>query len=341
MDVARLAGVSGMTVSRVLNNRPRVSPETRARVLAAMQELNFQPSTAARALVTGRSKMLGVVSFDSTFYGPASTLFAIERAARDLGYYTSTLMLREDDPWTSADVIGHLMSQRVDGFIFAAPQVWTVTALPRLPAEVPAVAIDGFLWSPSGPGQRPVSVIAPEQSASSAAVVRHLLDLGHDTVWHVAGPKSWAAAQAREQAWRDTLTGAGREAPPVLYGDWTAESGYDLGKHLAGQRNVTAVFAANDMMAVGVLHALREAGIDVPGQVSLVGFDDVPEAAHYWPPLTTVRQNFDEVGRRALDLILGQIDGEAQGDHRIAVPSELIVRESTVPPSGSRTSNQS
>lgn len=332
MDVAKLAGVSGMTVSRVLNNRPRVSEETRARVLAVMEQLGFQPSTAARALVTGRSRTLGVVSFDSTLYGPASTLFAIERAARDLGYIASTLMLCENDPWTSADVIGHFMSQRVDGVIFAAPQAWTVTALPHLPAEVPAVAIDGFLWSPSGPAQRPVSVLAPEQAASSTAVVEHLLDLGHDTVWHVAGPANWAAAQAREQSWRDALGAAGREVPPVLRGDWSAESGYRFGRELAGKPGLTAIFAANDLMALGVLHALREAGIDVPGEVSLAGFDDVPEAAHYWPPLTTVRQNFDEVGRRALDLILGQIAGEAQEDHRIAIPSELIVRQSTARP---------
>jgi DNA-binding LacI/PurR family transcriptional regulator len=326
-DVARLAGVSEMTVSRVLNDHPGVRPETRARVVAAMAELDYRPNSAARALVTGRSRVLGVVSFNTTLYGPASTLSGVERAAREAGYFVSIAFLRSHGKGSTAEVIDHLRSQAVDGIIMSAPHVWTMKALRHLPADLPVVAIDG------GPG--PVASVAVDQYAGAVKATEHLLALGHETVGHVTGPADWLSARAREQGWRDTLEKAGRAVPTVLRGDWSARSGYEHGRDITERRDITAVFAANDHMALGVLRSLREAGADVPGDVSVVGFDDVPEATYFWPPLTTVRQDFGDVGHRGLALLLEQIEGGARSTRRVAVEPELITRDSSGPAASS------
>jgi DNA-binding LacI/PurR family transcriptional regulator len=328
-DVARMAGVSDMTVSRVLNEHPGVRSVTRARVLAAMEWLDYRPNAAARALVTGRSRTLGVVSFDSTYYGPAATLLGIEQAARNAGYLVNIIMVRSSGPRTGREIAEHLRAQSFDGIILAAPHGWTTDAVRHLPADVPLVAID------VDETQRSVTVVGVGQSAGVVRATEYLLGLGHETVWHVAGPADRVgspAARTRERAWRDTLVEAGRTVPPVLRGDWTARSGYEQIRSVAGRERITAVFAANDQMALGALRALREARLDVPGEVSLVGYDDVPEAAYYWPPLTTVRQDFAEVGRRGLDLLLEQIGGAPRTEQLVVVEPELVVRQSSGPP---------
>lgn len=320
-DVARLCGVSKMTVSRVLNGRPGVSPDTRARVLAAMAELNYRPNTAARALVTGRSRVLGIISFNTALYGPASTLAGIEEAARDAGYFVSIATLKPGTPWTAEAVAEHLRAQTVDGIIMSAPHAWIVEALRYLPGDLPVVALDG---------QRgPVPRVAVDQYAGAVKATEHLLSLGHATVWHVAGPADWASAQAREQGWRDALSAAGRPIPPAVRGDWSVGSGHACGTDLAGHAGLTAIFAANDQMALGVLGALQDAGLGVPARVSLVGFDDVPEARYFRPPLTTVRQDFESVGRRSLELLLKQLDGTSRHPRHVVIEPTLVVREST------------
>lgn len=320
-DVAKLCGVSKMTVSRVLNGRPRVSPQTRARVLAAMAELNYRPHSAARALVTGRSRVLGVISFNTALYGPASTLAGIEEAAREAGYFVSIATLKPGTPWTARAVAEHLRAQAVDGVVISAPHAWTAEALRYLPGGLPVVALDG---------QRgPVPCVAVDQYAGATKATEHLLSLGHATAWHVAGPADWASAQAREQGWRDALTAAGRPVPPVVRGDWSVASGHACGRGLAGSPGLSAIFAANDQMALGVLGALQEAGFDVPGQVSLVGFDDVPEAGYVRPPLTTVRQDFEAVGRLSIELLLEQLESTSRHLRHVVIEPTLIVREST------------
>lgn len=326
-DVARLSGVSKMTVSRVLNGHPRVSPRTRTRVLAAMAELDYRPNTAARALVTGRSRILGIVSFNTALYGPASTLAGLEEAAREAGYFVSIATLRAGTPWTPEAVAKHLRAQSVDGIIINAPHDWTVKALRHLPAAVPVVAID------AQPGSVPS--VAVDQRAGAVKATEHLLSLGHETVWHVAGPADWASAQAREQGWRDALRRAGRAVPEVVRGDWSARSGYSCGRELAAHAGPTAIFAANDQMALGVLRALQEAGLGVPGRVSLVGFDDAPEAGYFWPPLTTVRQDFETLGRRSIELLVEQIKGTPRAARRVTVEPTLVTRASSGQAAGS------
>ncbi|WP_030453308.1 LacI family DNA-binding transcriptional regulator [Herbidospora cretacea] len=318
-DVAGLAGVSAMTVSRVLNAPEKVRPETRARVLAAVQELGYRPNFAARSLVTGRSGVLGVVSFDTTLYGPASTLYAIERAAREHDYLVNIASLEAMTRRSIAEGVDRLRQQSVDGVIVIVPHESAADGLRDLPPDLPVVDVGG--------GERlSVPAVAVDHHAGAVRATRHLLELGHETVHHLSGPANWIDANNRMQGWRHALRG--REIPPPLAGDWSANSGYEQGKRLSRDPSVTAVFVANDPMALGLMRAFREAGRRVPEDVSVVGYDDVPEAAHFWPPLTTVRQNFATLGRQAFQLLLNRMVGHDTSERRTVEP-ELVVREST------------
>jgi DNA-binding LacI/PurR family transcriptional regulator len=321
-DVAKLAGVSLQTVSRVINDSPHVRSDTRDRVLDAMRKLEYRPNSVARALVTGRSRTLGVVSFDTTLYGPASTLFGIERAAHDAGYFVSIVSLKSLDRMSVMSAVGRLRNQGVDGIVVIAPQESAAQTLLQLPEDVPIVAAE------AGPDES-VPLVAVDQVEGARLATGHLLELGHRTVWHVSGPEDWLEAQDRVSGWRATLEHAGAAPPPVLVGDWSARSGHELGRRLAATEGVTAVFVANDQMALGVLRALHEAGRRVPSEISVVGFDDIPEASYFMPPLTTVRQDFGEIGRRSLHLLLEQIERGTREPVRETVAPELIVRAST------------
>ncbi|HEY9522064.1 MAG TPA: LacI family DNA-binding transcriptional regulator [Thermopolyspora sp.] len=320
-DVAALAGVSAMTVSRVLNAPDRVRAQTRERVLAAVRELDYRPNSAARQLVTGRSGVLGVVSINTTLYGPASTLYGIEQAARLSGYTVSIASISMLNRRSIEEGVRRLRSQSVDGVVIVAPHESAADGLRNLPSGTPAVAVDAG-------ADLPVPVVMVDQGAGAARATRHLLSLGHETVWHLAGPADWIDASGRIDAWRGVLEAEGRPVPELLRGDWSPRSGYQLGRRLAANPEVTAVFVANDQMALGVLRALREAGRRIPEDVSVVGFDDIPEAAYFWPPLTTVRQDFGEVGRHAFHLLL-DLMADTGGPTRRLVEPELVVREST------------
>lgn len=324
-DVAALAGVSQMTVSRVINDRPGVRDETRARVLAAMRELDYHPNVAARTLVTGRSKTLGVVSFDTTLYGPASMLYGIELAARAAGYFVSVASMRTLDRRSMREAVDRLREQAVDGVILIAPQTSAVEALETLAIDLPLVVVEGGYG-----GGAPAAAV--DQYTGAARVTQHLLSLGHETVWHIAGPSDWLEAQQRQRAWEETLLEAGRDVPHVLTGDWSARSGYEHGRTLAAAGDATAIFAANDQMALGVLRAMHESGLRIPAEVSVVGFDDVPEAAYFTPPLTTVRQDFGEVGRRSLGMLLQQIEGQTLDRGTVVIEPDLVLRNSSGPP---------
>jgi DNA-binding LacI/PurR family transcriptional regulator len=328
-DVGRLAGVSHQTVSRVINGSPHVRPETRDRVVAAMQELGYRPNPVARALVTGRSKTLGVVSFDTTLYGPASTLFGIERAAHEAGYFMIVASMEELSRASVVDAVERLRRQGVEGILIIAPHLEASEALLHARTDVPLVAAE------AGP-EHGVPVVAVDQLAGAASATQHLLDLGHETVWHITGPPNFIESQQRRHGWQATLEAADAEVPPPLVGDWSPRAGYDLGRQLSREAAATAVFVANDQMALGLLRALHEARREVPGEISVVGFDDIPEAAFFQPPLTTVRQDFIEMGRRSLRLLLQTIESGRRSEEGSLVPPELIVRRSTAPPPARR-----
>jgi LacI family transcriptional regulator len=323
-DVARLAGVSHQTVSRVLNNHPSVRDETRQRVLRAIRQLDYRPNALARGLAGRRLRVIGVVSFDTILYGPAATLLAVERAARHAGYGITIVTLEELDQVSVADAVSRLAEQAVAGVVIIAPVLSAAAAVTHLPTGVPAVVVES-----DAAGNLPTFSV--DQIAGARLAVEHLLALGHRTVWHVSGPRDWLEARDRVDGWRQVLESAGRSVPPVISGDWSPRSGYDAGNRLAARTDVTAVFCANDQQALGMLRALHEHGVDVPGDVSVVGFDDIPEAEYLSPPLTTVRQDFDEVGRRCLAALLDLLDADEPPVpvNQPRVPPSLVVRAST------------
>jgi DNA-binding LacI/PurR family transcriptional regulator len=324
-DVARLAGVSHQTVSRVLNDHPNVREQTRLRVRAAIAELGYRPNRAARALVTGRSQLLGVVAQNSTLYGPASLLAAFEQAAAEAGFAVSVGSVGRLDRESIRGAVERHLDQRVAGLVVIAPVASADDALEEMPAGVPLVTIDGD-------PRRKHALVTVDQAAGARAATEHLLAAGHTTVWHVSGPPDWYDAAWRVEGWRAALQAAGAEEPPLVKADWSAASGYAAGQMLARMPEVTAVFTANDHQALGLLRAFSERGRRVPQDVSVVGFDDVPEAAFFIPPLTTIRPDFAAVARAGLDLLLGQIAGEATPPGRVTIAPTLVSRESVSPP---------
>lgn len=326
-DVARLAGVSKQTVSRVLNDHPSVRPETRETVLTAMRTLGYRPSRSARSLASGRTRMVGVISFDAARYGPAAILTAINTAAQEAGYLLSSIALDTADPDTVVAAVDRLSAEGADGVIAIAPQLWVGKALADTRLDTPLVVLENGLDADT-------QQVTGDSRTGARKATEHLLGLGHRTVWHIAGPTGWTSADHRLGSWQATLEAAGAEVPAPLIGDWSADSGYELGRELARRVDVTAVFASNDQMALGVLHALHEAGRSVPGEVSVVGYDDIPEAAHFLPPLTTVRTDFAEIGTRSLRLLLDRLDGPAETTVVDSlVPVDLVVRRSSGPAS--------
>ncbi|MFF0006357.1 LacI family DNA-binding transcriptional regulator [Streptomyces tibetensis] len=326
-DVARMAGVSKQTVSRVLNDHPAVRTETREAVQDAMRTLGYRPSRSARSLASGRTRMLGVISFDAARYGPASILTAINTAAQKAGYLVSSIALDTADHDTVVEAVNRLSAEGADGVIAIAPQLWVGRTLAEATdLGTPLVVLENALDDET-------SLVTGDSRTGARKATEHLLGLGHTTVWHIAGPTGWTSAHHRLTGWQSTLRAAGAAVPDPLVGDWSAGAGYDLGRRLARRPEVTAVFASNDQMALGLLHALHESGRSVPGDVSVVGYDDIPEAAYFLPPLTTVRTDFAEIGTRSLRLLVDRIDGPGESPRiDTLVPVDLVVRASSAPP---------
>ncbi|MCU1481765.1 MAG: LacI family transcriptional regulator [Subtercola sp.] len=326
-DVARLAGVSQQTVSRVINEHPSVSPEARERVETAIRRLRYRRHPSARALASNRSLTMGVVSFGLAQYGPSVILTGVVDEAKRAGYSTSLVTIVDPDHDMRA-AVDHLLAVPVDGIIIVAPIEAALRSARALDIGVPLVVFE--------PGARhmPGNVVTDEVSGAAAAT-RHLLALGHRTVHHVAGPAGWLGTSARIAGWRRSLAEAGVTAPPVIDGEWTTDSGYRAGLRVAASTGVTAVFVANDQMALGVVKALTERGIDVPGDVSVIGFDDVPESPYFIPALSTMHIDFDRVGRHAVARLVALIAGTTDAEDRGVLPV-LIERHSTGPPNPHR-----
>ncbi|KQX05505.1 MULTISPECIES: LacI family DNA-binding transcriptional regulator [unclassified Leifsonia] len=322
-DVARLADVSHQTVSRVLNGHPSIRDETRQRVLDAMEALKYRPNRAARALVTSKSRTIGVLSATTGEYGPSSSIAAIEDAAREAGYFVNTANLAASTPAAIVDALKHLVLQDVEGLIVMAPQVRVFDVLAGMALDIPYVSLQST-------GQSDHRALAVDQIAGARAATQHLIDLGHAEIVHLAGPQDWIEAEARMRGFLDAIIDADLRTHPPILGDWTADFGYYAGRELSRYRDFSAVFAANDLMAIGLMHAFRDAGLDVPHDVSVVGFDDIPVAQHVSPPLTTVHQEFREVGRRAVALLLSELQGEPASESEEIVPA-LVVRGSSGP----------
>ncbi|WP_329181192.1 LacI family DNA-binding transcriptional regulator [Streptomyces sp. NBC_01477] len=327
-DVARVAGVSAQTVSRALAGHPNVQDATRAKVLAAVEQLGYRKNTAAGTLSSGRSRTIGVVTLQTGFFARTALTVGVERAARDAGYAVSTATTASLDPASVEDALLRLADQQVEGVVLAVPLIRVSRRIEQLTAAVPTVAVDG--------SRTPATdIVAVDQSGAARLAVNHLLDLGHATVWHVAGPGEWLDAASRSRGWRAALDAAGASVPPELAGDWSPDSGYRAGLILGRIPEVTAVFVASDEMAFGVIRALRELGRRVPEDISVVGVDDIALAAYCSPPLTTVAQPFDRMGALAVAHLLRHVAEPAAPPAPVSVEPALVVRSSTAPVRGS------
>lgn len=322
-DVARLAGVSVQTVSRVINGQNNLRPETRKRVVEAIRELGYRPNSAARALASRRSGVIGVIGSESGFWGPSTVHRAIQEAGRAAGYFVSSVNLQGPHPDELVNALEHLRNQNVEGIVLISARDETLAvASTQLSLDMAVVLVEGdpklTRWT-----------VGVDQMAGAALATQHLIDLGHTEILHLAGPQDGTEARARLQGYQYAMHGARLRPVEHVQGGWSACSGYEVGLEIAGRSEITAIFCANDQMAIGLLRALSEAGRSVPDGISVVGFDDIPEAAYLIPPLTTVRQNFLEVGVRAIEILQAAIAGEPAPD-RVIRP-ELVLRATSAP----------
>jgi DNA-binding LacI/PurR family transcriptional regulator len=323
-DVAKLAGVSHQTVSRVINNADYIKEDTRAKVQSAMLELGYVPNAAARALVTSKSKIVGILVSDIVYHGPAGMMHAMEKEARRGGFFAISASVDPLDGKSIAQGIEHLRRLGIEGLVVITPQSDSVQAVERLVTDIPVVFID----SPNNSKELSAEL---DNFSGAKRATEHLIGLGHKEIVHVSGPAGWFDSAPRVAGYEAAMKSA-KLQPKVIQGDWTVPTGYEIGQNLdLDSSKVTAIFAANDHLALGLMRALRQRGYAIPERVSIIGFDDVPEAAYYEPPLTTMRPDFAELGRVAMEMMLGHINREETLRADTLVP-ELIIRESTAIP---------
>lgn len=327
-DVARAAGVSQQTVSRVINNQPRVSAATRALVLETIAALGFTPSRTARALATGTARAVTVLTTDTAMYGSAAALRGIEEAARAAGFAVGISVLDQDAVLSTPEVVARI-SQDGNAVLVIAFDAAGVRALDALPADFPVAALVERPHDGAVPSGRP-QVWTDDRAAASQAT-RHLLRLGHQTVHYLAIPSSTARTGQRTEGWRDGLVTAGRPVPEPLNAGWTPRSGYLAARALVADPEVTAILCGNDDVALGVMRAAREAGRSIPGDLSVVGFDDAPQSEFLDPALTTVRLDFEGLGRAGFGLLHRLLDPQDAPAPAVCAEPELILRESAGP----------
>lgn len=325
-DVARLAGVSHQTVSRVLNDVPNVRPATRERVERAIAQLRYSPSPAARALVTRRTRTIGLILPGTSDYGPTSIALHFNLAARAARFSVDTVSSLDADPSSVRAGVDSLLRQRVDAIVLVVTDVAVLDVVLGLDIGVPLVAV-------AATSRRSTAIVSIDQYRGARAAVRHLVELGHTRILHIAGPPEAPDAVERIRGWRDELTANRLAVPEVHHGDWSAASGHRLGSELPDLGPGTAVFASNDNMAIGLVSALHGRGLRVPEDVSVVGFDDVPEAPYLLPPLTTVRQDFAALGGLIMQKVLIAIEEPERVVESTPLPTTLVVRQSTRAPS--------
>ena len=325
-DVAARAGVSYQTVSRVLNEPEIVRESTRSRVLAAIEELGYTRNRAARALKTTRSSLIGMLSDGSALFGPTETTTAIETAARRAGYSVLLTTVGAED--SAGHAVGaELLGSGADGILVVAAHEGMVPAVTAVARSTPVVVVSAV--PPRTPG---IQVVGVDQGLGAHLVVEHLARTGARSVVHTAGPQDWFDARARREGFEQAIALHGLDGEVVGPGDWTPRTGYDLTNALVRDGLPDAIFAANDMMAMGVLHALHEHRLRIPEDVAVVGFDNTLGAEYQVPSLTTVAQPFAELGRLALERLLCLLEErELPPGTPSTLPPRLVVRRSTRP----------
>ena len=327
-DVAARCGVSYQTVSRVANGSALVAEKTRARILEAITELNYRPNLAARRLATRRSSVIGMVGTKVTYYGPAQVMISVEESAKRRGYNLMFAALERASDSELKAAIDALCEHQVAGLVLSVRTKGGIDLIRKLCRGVPFVTL--------GAGQPPdVPTVVVDEKHGVRLATRHLIDLGHRRIACIAGPSGWPASRSRRQAWAQTIKSAGLEPGPCVEGDWSAESGYEATVRLleAASGGFTAIMAANDHMALGALRALHANGLHAPGQISVVGYDDLPESRFFEPPLTTVHHDFAWEGERCVEMLFRMINGESVEPPFQVQRPELVIRESSAAPS--------
>lgn len=321
-EVAQTAGVSYQTVSRVINQHQNVSPKTRQLVERVIRNLGYRPNSVARSLVTRRSHRVGIITLGASYYGPAQTITSVETALREDGYTLLFATLSAPKLEELHNLIEQLLAQAVDGLVLIAPLVGVpVGHIKKLCNGVPFVLIDGEAAS-----DVPVLGINQQQGARLSA--EHLVALGHTRIVEISGPLHWWDACQRHEALLSVMTENGLKLQGSVEGTWSAESGYRAVRKLL-ECSFTALVAGNDQMALGAMYGFRERGLRLPEDVAVIGFDDLPESAYYNPPLSSVRQNFADLGRQCADLIVALMQGDVPPTFEPLTPT-LICRESTL-----------
>lgn len=338
-QVAKAAGVSTQTVSRVINDRPDVAPETRERIQATITELGYQPSALARSLIQQRSYTLGVVTAGLKHIGPARTLNGITSAAEEAGY---SLLLKELPRFDADDVLPifrALLSRHVDGIIWAVPEVgenrnWVTKQTLELKIPIVYLAMEP---------KENISTVSVDNYLGGCMAMSHLLEQGYRRIGHIAGPMDWWEARQRMLAWKDMLSEHDLEARDVHWaeGNWSSASGAQAFEKLFAQYpEMDSVFVGNDQMALAVIQAARQRGLRIPEDLGIIGFDNIPESAFFYPPLTTVQQDQYAVGKAAVEETItmiksGWYGAEAIEPKSIMLTPTLVVRESSI-----RSANQ-
>lgn len=322
-DVAQHAGVSHQTVSRVINGVERVNPETRQKVEAAIAELGYSPNAIARFMAKGRTGTLACFAPNLTDYTFASLIEGAQKEAREQGYFLFSASA--PDEATFGDLLEQFVtSHHCEGLMVINPYADGRHEL--LPADFPLVLAG------ARPRENALNSVALDDVAVGRQATQHLLDLGHRRIGMITGPLAEDCSQDRLQGFEICLQTAGLTAEPALIieGNWLAPSGYDAFMQFAAAGNLpTAIFAQNDQMALGLLRAAREHGLHLPDDLSVIGVDDIPLVSYFDPPLTTIRQDFEQIGRKATRLLLRAIhDPDAPAQHR-QLPAQLVKRRST------------
>jgi DNA-binding LacI/PurR family transcriptional regulator len=324
-DVAEAAGVSHQTVSRVINQSERVRPATRARVEAAISKLGYRPNAIARSMARGKTAILACISPNLTDYTFASIIDGAETEARQHGYFL--LSASAPDAETFSDLIDELArSRRTEGILVINP--YADDRHHFLPADFPIV------FAGARPREEATDSVALDDVSAARTATQHLIDLGHRRIALVTGPMAEDCSQDRCLGYEEAMQAGGLIPRPelVVEGNWLAPSGYQAYQILHDLADrPTAIFAQNDQMAVGILRAARDLGLVIPDELSVIGVDDIPQAAYFAPPLTTLRQDFSCIGQEAARLLVRLIGGNAPSTRHLKLPAELIIRRSTGP----------
>jgi DNA-binding LacI/PurR family transcriptional regulator len=325
-DIAALSGVSYQTVSRVLNGMRYVSPTTREKVQSVMHRFGFRPNIAARQLASQRSTTVGLVTFATSFYGPAQILANCEQASKEQGLSFMFSGIVDQSIPEIQRAVNELCAHQVCGILLYLPFRMNLRELQDVCRNVPIVAVDSRLGF-----KCPAIYIA--QELGSRIATRHLIQLGHRKIAYLKGPAFWQAAELRFKGWLKELKAAGLNPGPVVAGDWTAESGFGSARKLVTQNwgQFSALVAANDQMALGAIRAFEEGGIRIPRVVSVVGFDDIPEAGFLRPPLSTIKQDFAALARWSVQCLTNQLNSTKEVRLRTIQPT-FVERKSTAEP---------